>query len=351
MDSLGQRRYYPQLDFVKGIAIIAVLVLHTLNVQQLYGAHWQFHIQQAVPIFFVVLGITSLITFSNKSLFSTAYFRRRFERMIFPFLLIFLVVLVEVAIITFGKAHYPKLANLPIYWGWQIAIGLLPYSGPGNYFVTIMLQFIFVAPLIMWLYRKSPVVMLVTLFGIDLAFELAAPYIFVGNDYLYRACIFRYFAAIALGLWIGNEFLATGKVSFWNRRSALIWFLLPLSLWYLIEAQYITQPFSLFKPEWSSQNVISYAYTTLLVMLLIKAWQYLSKINLMPILRLGNASYHIFLVQMLYFTSFAYIYAPSSLALRLVVNIVACCALGLAFQAVEQRVLRMLKIALATRAG
>jgi peptidoglycan/LPS O-acetylase OafA/YrhL len=299
----------------------------------------------------VVIGITSLITFSNNSLFSVTYFRRRFERIIFPFLLIFLVVLVEVGIITVGKAYYPKLANLEIYWGWQIAIGLLPYSGPGNYFVTIMLQFIFLAPLIMWLYRKSPVAMLVTLFGIDLAFEFAAPHIFAGNDYLYRACIFRYFAAIALGLWIGNEFLTTGRVSFWSKRSALIWFLLPLSLWYLFEAQYIKQPFSLFKPEWSSQNIISYAYVALLVILLIKAWQYLSKINLTPILRLGNASYHIFLVQILYFTSIAYIYAPSSLVLRLIVNIVACCALGLAFQAVEQRILRMLKTAFASRAG
>jgi len=207
--------------------------------------------------------------------------------------------------------------------------------------VTIMLQFILVAPLIMWLYRKSPMAALLVLFGIDLAFEFAAPHVFTGDAYLYAACIFRYFAAIALGLWIGKEFLATGKTGFWTKRSALIWLLLPLSLWYLIEAQNIKQPFSLFKPEWSSQNIISYAYTALLVMLLVKAWEYLSRLKLMPILKLGKASYHIFLVQIVYFAFLPY--TPNNVAVRLVMNIVVCCLVGLAFQEVEQRLLRMLK--------
>jgi len=292
------RRYYPQLDFIKGLAIIAVLVLHTLNVNQLYEISWQFHVQQAVPIFFVVIGITTLITFGNKGLFSIAYLRRRFERIVFPFLLTFGVTLVGIAIVkiihVFGSLAF---TNSQTYWGWQLAIGYLPHTGPGNYFVTIMLEFILVAPPIMWLYRKSPLASLLALFGIDLAFEFAAPQLFTGDAYLYSACIFRYFAAIALGLWIGSELLETGKISLWKKTNGLLWLLLPLALWYLVEAQYIKQPFSLFKPEWSSQNVISFAYTAFLVILLVKIWHWLSRVNLRTVLRVGNASYHIFLVQ------------------------------------------------------
>jgi peptidoglycan/LPS O-acetylase OafA/YrhL len=115
---VSSRQYYPQLDFVKALAIIAVLVLHTLNVNQLYGISWQFHVQQGVPIFFVVIGITSLITFADKGLYSIAYFRRRFERIIFPFMLTFLVVLFGIAIVTVAKAYDPNLfTHFQTYWG------------------------------------------------------------------------------------------------------------------------------------------------------------------------------------------------------------------------------------------
>jgi peptidoglycan/LPS O-acetylase OafA/YrhL len=76
-------------------------------------------------------------------------------------------------------------------------------------------------------------------------------------------------------------------------------------------------------------------------MLLVKAWEYLSRLKLMPILKLGKASYHIFLVQIVYFAFLPY--TPSNVAVRLVMNIVVCCLVGLAFQEVEQRLLRMLK--------
>ena len=65
---------------------------------------------------------------------------------------------------------------------------------------------------------------------------------------------------------------------------------------------YNGSPFPLFRAEWGTQNILSFFYPTLMVILLFNLYSYVPRIEFRKILEMaGRASYHIFLVQMLYF--------------------------------------------------
>ena len=290
--------YVLQIDLIKGLAIISVILLHTFPRPMLVQTYSQFHIWQAVPIFFILMGITSGISFSRreytriKQFYSRDYFLRRFERLIVPFLIVFLISLV------WGIYHNK------FYIGWLSLIGRLPVPGPGNYFVSILLQYIFIFPLIYILYKKSPKLMLITLFSIDTLFQLVAPYlsIFDSVPYLYSACIFRYFSAIALGLYISEDLLTSGHIEILSKKNRFILIGIPISIVYLLMARFTRQPFFLFSDALAFQNVISFFYPLLLVVVMLRIFPDKTDNALLNSLAtIGKASYHIFLIQILFF--------------------------------------------------
>jgi peptidoglycan/LPS O-acetylase OafA/YrhL len=350
--------YFPQIDFVKALAIVAVIALHTLSARTLTVIFAQFHIWQAVPVFFILMGITSTISFVNKKqttllqVYSPQYFVNRFWRIIIPFSVAFMVSL------CYG------IWRGSCYVGWQWFVGLLPVSGPGNYFVTILVQYIVVAPLILILYLKSPKVAIVILFAIDIAFQLLAPHIpvFESDPYLYSACILRYFSALGLGFYVAREFLNKGRIELADNRFILV--LLPVSVVYLFIGRWVLQPFPLFLDAWGTQNVISFFYPLMLIILAFNNWQriHLDRYGRLSRawLKIGEASYHIFLVQMLFFgfglsflagssvqipvihTTIMHVPCLSQLA-GVVANLVCITCLGMAFYLVEGRVSRLVR--------
>ena len=57
-----KQSYLEQIDFIKGLAAVSVILLHTLPLSVLYGSFAVYHIWQAVPIF---LFITFYLGFRN----------------------------------------------------------------------------------------------------------------------------------------------------------------------------------------------------------------------------------------------------------------------------------------------
>ncbi len=295
VDDCMVRKYYPQIDIIKGIAIISVILLHTFPERYLVSGFAQFYIWQAVPIFFVVMGLTLAIssdTSINKitNLYSKKYFLSRFNRIIMPFLLVFIVSFI-IGIIS-GKLQISPL------W----VIGLLPLSGPGNYFITLMFEFIVISPFIIYIYRKRPATTIISLFLLDMIFELAAPHIsmFSGMSYLYSACILRYFWAIGLGLLIAPDFMKNEHVNLIQSKYWYVLLLIPLAIVYLALGSYYRQPIPIFNDAWRTQNIISFSYTILITTIIINI-KPINSIIYRALSYLGKASYHIFLVQILFF--------------------------------------------------
>jgi len=287
---------FPQIDNIKGIAIVCVLLLHTVPLAFLIESYSTLFIWQAVPIFLIAIGLTWYYSFRKSDsstlgeLYSGRYIMRRLSRFLTPLLLVFAIDLtVTIATNSFGPSMVSTIA--------MVMVGIMPTYLPGNYFVSLILQLIFIAPLLYYFFTRSPGLALIATFAIDLGFELSGPYIPYS---VYSICILRYLAALGLGFYIAPELLSKGKLDLMDRRFVFIVPLAAMSAIFLV--LYNSSSFPLFRAEWGTQNLLSFFYPMLLVVLLFRFHLYVSRIDRRHLLELlGRASYHIYLVQMLYF--------------------------------------------------
>lgn len=290
--------YFFQIDLIKGLAIISVILAHSLPIYILIIVFWQFHIFQVVSIFFIAMAITSGISFNfkwfkkNNKYDLKSYFLNRFNRIIVPFMIIFIISLIW------------GILNKKFYFGDLILIGYLPVSGPGNYFITLIFQFILIFPLIFYFHNNLPKLTLIILFLIDLLFELVAPHIsiFIDEPYLYSACIFRYFSAIGLGLYVSNDLIESKKLNVMKKKYIFILMGFPISVIYIFMVSFTQQPFPLFFDLWNSQNIIAVFYPLMLIIVMFNLFPEKAKNIIYKLLSMiGKASYHIYLVQILFF--------------------------------------------------
>ena len=157
-----------QIDILKGLAALAVVVTHSYTAPELIGGWAVFHVWQAVPVFLVILGVTSSISFQRttatdpRKLLDSSYLIRRGVRILAPFAFVWVLSAIV------GQAR----GSLKI--GFSSALLRLPYDGPGNYFVPLVVAFLLIAPFAYACYRRWPYATLVAAFVLDFAFELLA---------------------------------------------------------------------------------------------------------------------------------------------------------------------------------
>ena len=90
-------RYFPQLDIIKFLAITSVIILHSVSIQTLRETYSDFHILQAVPVFFIVSGITLAISHKQRGclklneFYAKEYMLLRCRRLLLPFAIIFVL--------------------------------------------------------------------------------------------------------------------------------------------------------------------------------------------------------------------------------------------------------------------
>ncbi|HKP88788.1 MAG TPA: acyltransferase [Thermoleophilaceae bacterium] len=289
---MNQRSRLAQIDLIKGAAILAVLALHGLTPRQLTDGWAVLHVGQAVPVFFVVMGMNAAAslrrrgTTSVRELYGGGYLAGRAERLLLPFAVVWVIALVAGAID--GGLHFGPL----------MLAGVLPLAGPGNYFVTIAFEFALVFPALYALFVRAPRATLVGCFAAAAAFELAAPHVgFLTDAYAYDASILRYLAQIGLGVWIA---LAAGGG---RGRTGWIVALAPLSVAYLIALHESPSSFDWLQPGFGiSTNFLSAFYAAALVIAGLRLFP--ARVERAPgvvLAELGKASWHIFLVQVVWF--------------------------------------------------
>lgn len=310
-----------QIDMLKGLATLAVVVTHTYAAAALVDNWAVFHVWQAVPIFLVILGVTSSMSFQRSAnhdlrrLLDSRYLIRRGVRILAPFAFVWILAAIA------GRARGSFSVGL------QSALLRLPYGGPGNYFVPLVVAFLLLAPIAYVAYRRWPIATLVAAFALDLAFELAAPHIglFARVPFLYSIAFPRYLAAFALGLFLADSRpsprVRWGVLGVGAAASLVYLAIGNLGLW--------SPPFV---PDWRTQNLLAVFYPALLVALGIR-WLPSTSRRALPdaLARVGRASYHIFLMQMLYFTLLG-----RGQSRLLTVNLVLTIFLGLGFLESEE---------------
>jgi peptidoglycan/LPS O-acetylase OafA/YrhL len=339
-----------QVDVMKGLAILAVLILHSVPKIVLYRTFAVFHVWQAVPVFCVLMGFTGGLSLRRRAKAGRwgpwTYLGGRLRRLGIPFAVAFLASLALIALGLVGRQ--PNFE-------WPTALSYLLTRAPGSYFITLVFQFALVFPLLGRMYAARPGWTVAGCFGLDLAFELVAPHVaaFGAMPYLYSGCVFRHFGAIALGLWLSDDPRPGAP------RNRFLWAGCAVSVAFL--AAFATSSYLVpwFLPNWKTQNLIASFYPAALVMLgarFLPAWPGGRVARVMA--QAGRASYHIYLFNVLFLAAGASMVPPllglgatgglaaeiPLLAVGVAANMAACFTAGWALWTVEHRVAAMLRV-------
>ncbi|WP_051360047.1 acyltransferase family protein [Adhaeribacter aquaticus] len=293
------RKDYQQINVIKGFAIISVIILHSIDQKALLKTYSILHIWQAVPLFIIIMGLNAGMSIATKQprlpeLYTKTYFRKKFDRILFPFILVF------IGSILLGYSWYWVIGNNKIDFRLSNLMGVLPVAGPGNYFITLTFQSILLLPLIKYGFKYQPFFTLISLVLLEVAFLLISDNLklFTRNNYLYSAAFPRYFSAIAFGLVLSKLVFRPARAT----KIILITSIALISIVYLIEILYGDLVIPHIKEEWKTQNILTFSYAAFLILILFKALPDHSENKLLAFLAsMGKSSYHIFLFQIVYF--------------------------------------------------
>jgi peptidoglycan/LPS O-acetylase OafA/YrhL len=312
-----------QVDLLKGLAILAVLLLHGLPLDVIQSAPALFTIGQAVPVFVVLMGLNATSSgWRRGELYTRRYLLSRVDRLVVPFLAVYVVA--AVIALARGSISIPGVAL-----GW--VAGVMPLSGPGNYFIPFTFQFAALFPLYLWCYRRRPGLTTAAAFAVGLAFELAAARVavFDSTPILYSACILHWLPFVALGVVLADLMLG-------GRPLPRAWLVLgAVSAAYLLIVHLDENAFPLANDDWraTGQTFASAFYPALLVVAGLRLLPRVAGAGPWRLLAtLGVASYEIFLVQMVWFALL-----PDRGAI-VVLDILACCLIGYALHMALRRV-------------
>ncbi|SEK94046.1 Surface polysaccharide O-acyltransferase, integral membrane enzyme [Carnobacterium iners] len=312
--------YNRTIDVMKGLAILFVIFIHSLTNQTVLDIGGPFYILQAVPLFLVIAGFNNTMSYERHhsetliDLYQPILLLKKLNRILLPAVLAYLFQLVIGPFI--GEE-----ASIFFY--------LFGRGGFGGFFISIMIQLIFFLPFLYYLAKRNHHLMLLISFLVNLGFELASDILDL-PPFLYRLFFFRYLFAIALGIWF--YFIQQDKKALTIIKIGAF-----LSILYLILVHYFDYngSFYSFDTAWRGQNPLTFFYPLFLFHL---GLTYLPKLrwNILyeGLACLGKQSYHIFIVQMVYFWVIAsYIDKTQSI---LVIDLASCLIIGSAYYHLEK---------------
>jgi peptidoglycan/LPS O-acetylase OafA/YrhL len=322
------------IDALKGIAVISVIILHSVDAEFLMNSFAPLHIWQAVPVFMVLYGINNALSLNKinklslKELYSFRLLEKRFSRILIPALF----VLSCQILIEYKRGTFANI-NLDTIYEMIFIIGF----GPGSYFIPIILQSALILPLLFWIGKKSPIGLLVISTIISLVFEFLSKQLPIPPED-YRIIFVRYLFAISLGIW--------WIISKNNKSKKYIFGIgLVLSTIYIIAVRY--NNFVLINEDtlWNSQHMPAYFYALMIYWIFSQIKFKESNVLSSIILLSGKASFHIFLMQMAYFRikQLGIITISAQPFVYSAMNIVICVSIGILFYQIEEQVRGKLK--------
>lgn len=280
------------IDFLKGVAIIFVILTHTMNPDTLVQLHAAFHIWQAVPVF---IAVTFYLNFSKldkmsvncverkcivNQYYSKKNFARLFKKIILPWMIVVLIELILVYIYSIYTSSGELMTTFINRGG----------IGPGAYYFYIYMQFWVLMPFIYLLQsiHKRPMFGVILMFIINAILNIACNYSEV-NPEAWRCLFVRYlFLSCISYIWLRYDNLN-------------VWLLIALSCvsvayWYLFDSSFGMLTYS---ESWAEFNWPAYFYTLLFIKLLGGIYTCIANFKFTEkICFLGRNSWYIFLLQM-----------------------------------------------------
>lgn len=193
-----KKGYLPQVDLVKGLAIIAILLLHFIAATKTQ-VPWAVLalLQTSVPVFVAVMAFNMARSSELKPRGIWQYFKGRAKRLLPAFFLAFAVTLL-----------LGIFLGISLDFGERQLVGYFPVPGPGNYFIPLVFQFVILFPLLFKAFKKSKALSFAAFFGIDIAFEAANLWGIAPVQVVYSYCILRFMALVWIGFFTAEKALS-----------------------------------------------------------------------------------------------------------------------------------------------
>lgn len=319
------------VDVLKGIFIIFVLITHTWiepSTRNMLG--FTFWADMSVPAFMLISGYVSTYSIerNGNSVIEKAYepwqIIRKILRFVIPFSIAFIaewIVLRCFGIYTVGIKEYGIFAFLLYY--------LRGGTGQGSYYFPIMIQFVFLFPIIYYFIKKYDLKGLIGCFLANGLFELLK--IAYGmNDYEYRLLVFRYVFIIAAGCYIalGNwQKISKGK----QIVLSVICVVIGVGFSYLFSyTNYVPKVIT----YWKTTSFLACLYLVpIFCVLLTKV-----RLGFKPLELIGKAAFNIMLVQKIYFIFLQKTYEIiPNVGVHLFISILNCVTVGVIFYIFESK--------------
>lgn len=250
IDDMDKRERDYSIDFVKGVAILFVILLHNMPNESIYSIAY---IGQAVPLFLLVSSYLTYGGFQRKGFngyFSARNVKKMLDRVFLPF---FLLIFSQCAIFYLLKGGVD----------WQ-RLYMQGGFGPGSYYPWIYLQCWLILPFVIFLvnclsFRRS-FVLFVGICALGEWFTC----VFHVPDNVYRLLFYRYLFLLYLGCVILKFKI---KLNVWVCRLALIaLFLAILEIYTSVDLMpYLTN-------QWKGYHWVDYFYTLFVFFLLVKLY-------------------------------------------------------------------------------
>jgi len=279
-----------EVDLLKACAILAVILIHTLSTPILLMIGAPFHIWHAVPLFILIAGYTSAYAYirrESKTL-DTCYdpplIYRRIKRILEPFAVMWVFQILVIVILSGWVFTYSSLVQNFLFGG----------NGPGSYYIPVIIQHVFIVPLLFLLAIRYPRGMLIAAFVLDLFLELFL-YLSGIPSGIYSVLYVRYLFAGALGVYLA---VSGTRFTRWIALGGIIGFV------YLTLTTYLGLFSNILRSNIEGGISHAPAYFWTLVLAVIGFILFPKKVatgSVRILETIGKSSWHIFLVQMTFF--------------------------------------------------
>lgn len=318
------------IDHLKAISVMMVIFTHYAWKDKT-GLFFTLIIAMAVPIFMVISGFNFTMSYERKTdgslreLYAPSQIFLRLYRFLLPFVIVYIP---EMILHIFIR----KETYTPKEWLLHFIEGGL---GPGSYYVPVLVVMLFCFPLIYICIRRFSYLGVAFIGLIHLAYEIYVRYGHM-DKYYYRLLFFRYLLFVAFGCYMYFHFQNKKKYPI-SKIALFLMFCVGLSFSVAVYQFHWKPPIFRY---WTKTAMPLALYIFPIVFLLIAKfgqknltgglWNLLAKI--------GQASYHIFLIQMIYYRLFDDLVLPAGPAIPVVIgNLAITLVLGYLYYLLESK--------------
>lgn len=299
------------VDVVKGICTILVIINHSrFSDSFYYRSLFPFWVFSAVPVFMFLSGyVRSLRAPDIHDAYDIRFILKQLSRLMIPFLPIFLI---EEIISLHGSLSLGTVLTDILDGG----------HGPGSYYVSTMVQFVFLFPLVHYLIKRYDRKGLILCLGLNLFYEIFKSAVHLSPEH-YRVLVFRFLFLIAWGIYFGRH----------REDRNISVFLIPIGILYIYVSEYLDTEILCFD-QWKTVAIPAAFLWIPILMYVMKRFRFHN--SLLELI--GKASYHIFLIQMFYFRYIhPYLTTEIHFLGMMAVNVVVCCIVGSLYYLVEKQ--------------